>query len=326
MLRFCKNKDQEGIELKKKLIVNQENQHKDIQQMIAAIQRDISEFTRDSKSYIGDYELLKNIKITECLMKNNKTTLADYVNLNDLEDSKSSLENKKDILETKIEKLKHNSKTIKEIVTNLVKYNEDGNIDDAYKIELIKRLTNIYQTLTLISEQTGLSKFEEKPELLAKEDFPISNANTAEKKEYERMSIIVNDNLKKLEMLAEKCRAIHDQYVMACKSTFENIAKINIAIDKNEGERVKTLKSYEIFKREYRFFQTPKFLPRCYHESIYEIKRRIKFKKFLSYSLEKLRTLCEFENTKRRTFIDRNGLYMPKDLIPQLSFQAPFIK
>ena len=52
----------------------------------------------------------------------------------------------------------------------------------------------------------------------------------------------------------------------------------------------------------------------------------MKFKKFLTYTLEKLRSLCKYENNRRDSFIRRNGLYMPKDLIPELSHKAPFLK
>ena len=95
---------------------------------------------------------------------------------------------------------------------------------------------------------------------------------------------------------------------------------------KNEGERVKTLKTYEMFKKEYKYFQTPKCLPKCYNSSILEMKRRNKYNKFFKYTVEKLKNLWEYENNKRNEFVNKNGLYIPKSLLPQLANKAPFIQ
>lgn len=81
-----------------------------------------------------------------------------------------------------------------------------------------------------------------------------------------------------------------------------------------------------MFKKEYKYFQTPKCLPKCYNESIIEMKRRIKFKKFFNFAVDKLKSLIEYENKKRDEFLKKNGLYIPKSMIPQLGNKAPFIK
>lgn len=81
-----------------------------------------------------------------------------------------------------------------------------------------------------------------------------------------------------------------------------------------------------MFKKEYKYFQTPKCLPKCYNESIIEMKRRIKFKKFFNFAVDKLKSLIEYENKKRDEFLKKNGLYIPKSMIPQLGNKAPLIK
>ena len=95
---------------------------------------------------------------------------------------------------------------------------------------------------------------------------------------------------------------------------------------KNEEERIKTLKMYEMFKRELIVFQIPNKLPKCYYESIAEIKRRVRFKKFFTLIIDKLKSVCDYENEKRKVFIEKNGLYIPKSMFPELSNQAPTIR
>lgn len=154
-----------------------------------------------------------------------------------------------------------------------------------------KLITNSFQQLRTIGKGTGLSVFEERPELLGKNDFSWGNATEDDKRLFERMSISVKISIANLEKLLNGIKALYDEYISICKRTFEQLTKINTAIGKNEGERIKTLKMYEMFKKEYKYFQTPKNLPKCYKESIIEVKRRMKYKRFLDYTLEKLKAL-----------------------------------
>ena len=65
--------------MKKKLIINQENQSKDIAQMCKAIRQDLENFDSDKKAYKSDIEFLHTIKIHKSLSRGEKTSLGDFV-------------------------------------------------------------------------------------------------------------------------------------------------------------------------------------------------------------------------------------------------------
>lgn len=322
-LEGVQKKESEAAELKKKLLVNQENQNKDILQMCDAIKEDLTNYNKDAKSYSDDIKLLKGIKIHDCLVRDGKATLADYIPEDELLQSKTNLDNRKAVLNTKMDKLNHSSKTLKNVIEGV---NQDSGEDESSKSHNLQMLQYIHQQIEAIGTETGLGILNEKPDLLGKEDYKWGSSGDDDRQLYDKLARAVRIANSKLEKLSLGCKDLYDEYISTCKKIFEKLTKINTAIGKNEGERIKTLKTYEMFKKEYKFFQTPKYLPKCYNESIFEMKRRIKFRKFIKYAVDKLRSLCEYENKKRDDFLKKNGLYIPKSMLPQLGDQAPMLK
>ena len=291
-----KNKEKEADDLKKKLLVNQENQSEDITQMCKAITKDITSFHRDSKTYKTDLHNLKDFKIHQVLVNNNKHSLADYVFEEDIDQSKKSLEIRSEVMGTKMDKLNENNQTLKDIIQNMkMNLNENQELKNSD----FKTLNEVYSKLKDIGNNAGLTIFDSNPDLLGKSDYSWSNSNEGDKKMYELLSIPVKSSISSFEDLFLVAKECYDEYITICKRTFEKLTNINTVIGKNEGERIKTLKSYEMFKKEYKYFQTPKCLPKCYSESIIEMNRRIKFKKFFNFAVEKLKSLIEYENKKR---------------------------
>lgn len=121
---------------------------------------------------------------------------------------------KQQILETKLDKLIHNSTTLRKIVSSLTIPDNDQNSTKKYKSELLKRMTNIYQNINLIAEQTGLSQFDERPELLAKDDFSGLSISTADKIAYDKILKSINQHISTLEKLSEAFKLMHDEYAI----------------------------------------------------------------------------------------------------------------
>lgn len=75
-------------------------------------------------------------------------------------------------------------------------------------------MTNIYQNINLIAEQTGLSQFDERPELLAKDDFSGLSISTADKIAYDKILKSINQHISTLEKLSEAFKLMHDEYAI----------------------------------------------------------------------------------------------------------------
>jgi len=296
--------------------VNQNNQSKDITQMWKAINLDLDNFDEDLKAYHSQLELLKTIQIHSWIATKDKTTLADYVSFNDIETSKKNLSSRKQILETKMEKLNQNNGNLKRIIEGM---NQNSQSTQLQKENILDLLKNYYNQIEAIGKKSGLfdSNYSQSS----------SHSNDTSDLEFdEEAAVQVTNAISRIEQTFEEAKELYEEYISICKRDFEKLTKINTAIGKNEGERIKTLKMFEMFKKEYKYFQTPKQLPKWYSESILEMKRRAKFKKFMTYTLDKLKALCQYENKKRDEFLEKNGLYMSKEMIPQLSHKAPLLK
>ena len=48
------------------------------------INQELSNFSKDSKTYTGDYDLLKTINVKEGFQKDGKTTVADYIDFKEI--------------------------------------------------------------------------------------------------------------------------------------------------------------------------------------------------------------------------------------------------
>lgn len=317
-LEKIKSKEKEAESLKKTLLMNQSNQSKDISEMEKAIKEDISQYLRDLKTYTQKYEALQAVIIHPALVGGKQASLADYVSLKDIEESKQNLDSRKSVLVTKMEKLNQNNETLLSVIQSL---KENSGEEDQEMPKYLLLLTTAYQKLKTIGRNSGLNEFDSNPDLLGKDNHDWKQSD---KIQYKELSEILKQALDMLEELSASIEILANKYINLCKKNFEKLHSVNTAIGKNEGERIKTLKTYEMFKKEYKYFQTPKCLPKCYEESILEMKRREKYNRFFKYNLEKLKAIWEYENKKRDEFLNRNGLYIPKRLLPQLGKKAPF--
>lgn len=167
------------------------------------------------------------------------------------------------------------------------------------KINNLNLINYIYDQLNTIGKGTGFSILDKNPSFLGKRDYSWSNSNDADRELYENMSLTVKVCVTNFEKLFNGTRELYDEYINICKKTFEMLSKIHIAIGKNEGERIKTLKLYEMFKKEYKLLQGQRHLPKSHTDTAFEVKRRIKYKRFLGFALDKLKSLCENESKRR---------------------------
>jgi len=291
--------------------------------MASAIKKDIGGYNRDLKSFEKDFEMLSYIKIHPALVHDNKKTLIDYVSMRDLEESKANLDSRKEVLLTKMEKNESNNHTLKEIIEA---FNQNLSKNNQQKSLYSSLLTNTYKKLIDMQKDTGFDLLDKNPEALAINDYNWNTRDESDKKILETFTAPVKTIISAFDDLIESSKILFDQYISIIKINFEKLTNINTALGKNEGERIKTLKTYEMFKKEYKYFQTPKCLPKCYEQSIIEMKRRNKYNRFLKYTIQKLKALWEYENNKRDEFLTKNGLYIPKSLMPQLGNKAPFLK
>lgn len=186
--------------------------------MCTAIKEDISNFNKDLRNYKNDMEYLSNVKINPSLIQGNRTTLADYVSVDDIDQSRQNLESRKEVLSTKMNKLTENNKTLKEIVEGM---NNDWAKNETQKLANLNLLTTVYDRLEVVLQKVDESDLEKDKR----------NSSTGEENE-----------------MYEAIKTLYDEYINICKQSFEKLTKINTAIGKNEGERIKTLKMYEMFK------------------------------------------------------------------------------
>jgi DNA-binding transcriptional MerR regulator len=283
--------------------------------MCKAIRQDLDNFDSDKKTYRNDIEFLNTIKIHKSLSRENKTSLGDFISVEDIDNSCNNLESWKQILLTKIEKLNQNNINLKRTIDGMSQSYKGTQIQ---KENLINLLKSYYNQIETIGKKSGIFD--------PSESSGTRGSKVSEKEFGGKESSQMTNSLERVGQIFNEAKELYEDYISICKRDFVKLSKINTALGKNEGERIKTLKMYEMFKKEYKFFQTPKQLPKCYNESILEMKRRIKFQKFMGYALGKLRSLCEYENKKRDEFLEKNGLYMSKEMIPQLGNKAPLIK
>ena len=89
--------------------------------MSKAITEHLNEFSEEVKGYTDHILNLKTVPIASCLLKKEeKATLADYINEADFDASRVNLEARKEVLEVKMDKLKENGKTLEAAVEGLV--------------------------------------------------------------------------------------------------------------------------------------------------------------------------------------------------------------
>ncbi|CAI2360852.1 unnamed protein product [Moneuplotes crassus] len=319
-LEKIKLKEKEADSLKKTLLSNQKNQSKDILEMEKAIKDDITQYLKDLRTYKDKYAYLQKININPALTRGEKHTLADYVSLEEIEESKENLDSNKEKLLTRLKKLNQNNQNLQSMINGLQENVGEHEKEMPYYSKL---LSNAYQKLKEIGRRSGLTEFDSNPDLLGKGDHEWKSSD---KDQYKVLSDVLKTSLDTLEELSASIEILSNKYINMCKKNFDKLLVINKAIGINEGERIKTLKNYEGFKKEYKYFQIPKCLPKCYNESIMEIKRRDKYNKFFKYILDKLKAIWEYENKKRDQFLNKNGLYIPKRLLPQLGNKAPFFR
>lgn len=264
--------------------------------MCKAIKEDILRFNKDVKVYNeeGRYPIKRTVHESALDREREVGPEDDFEG--DIESILQNLESWKQFLTTKMEKLDHNNKTLKEIIEGM-----DENVSrlQKQKNKNLSLINYIYEQLNTIGKGTGFSILDKNPTLLGKRDYSWSSSNDADRELYETMSLTVKVCVTNFEKLFNGTRELYDEYINICKKTFEMLSKIHIAIGKNEGERIKTLKLYEMFKKEYKLLQAPKHLPKSHTDTAFEVKRRIKYKRFLGFALDKLKFLCEHESKRR---------------------------
>ena len=214
------------------------------------IKESLSKFSKEFLTYKEGYAEFKNlkIKIHECLVKDKNTLLSDYFTELEWNQAAEVLDHRRKSLNTKMEKLNQNNATLKDVFESISSFNQ---IDQKEINQIFSSLESIFTEISKIGEETGLNIFEKQPELLKKEDHHWNLKHEGERKLYEKLTKIINEGNIWFDKIKEIIVNLHDSYVTQCKQEFDKLSKINTALVKNEEERIKTLKMYEMFKREY---------------------------------------------------------------------------
>lgn len=204
--------------------------------MCEAIKADISSFNKDVKLYIEGssnskqppdlahgssqnsaskeysrfkyFDVLRGIKIHDALVRNGKTTLADYFSEEELEQSRENLEARKHLLKIRMEKLLQNNDTLKSIV--------DGISSNRRPAEsaVLRKFLFISQKLGEIGKATGLDIFDRKSELLGEKDYSWSKADEKDRVLYERLSGVVIEANKALDAVSSEAKVMYETYIV----------------------------------------------------------------------------------------------------------------
>ena len=124
-----------------------------------------------------------------------------------------------------------------------------------------------------------------------------------------------------LETLAEQLEKQQNKLWEEIKQKCQEDLRLDLMRVKKKKQKI--LKELQSFKENTKFLIIPKNFPIAYQESQKELERRKVFGQAVNLVIKRLQKVCHEERDRREVFNKKYGVFIPKNLFPELNDQIP---